>query len=197
MTDLRDYLDAYAANGHQPLSEAALATCLPPKSPGSTVPNDSGSVASAPSQPPHRSRDPSPDGWVVRYGRRGFPVFEVQCPAGGWDSPSFSVGVAVVRHGPTHGSLGDPCTEDRSGKHRRDPVQEQSSRLHRTTHPRSDAMLRPSRPTRKSFLWASLPQEFRPKSVDSPVTRVARSIQSPNGIHAPFESAKTTLPKPD
>jgi len=42
MTDLRDYLDAYAANGHQPLSEAALAAFLPPKSPGSTVPNDSG-----------------------------------------------------------------------------------------------------------------------------------------------------------
>jgi len=42
MTDLRDYLNAYAANGHQPLSEAALAAFLPPKSPGSTVPNDSG-----------------------------------------------------------------------------------------------------------------------------------------------------------
>ena len=62
---------------------------------------------------------------------------------GGWDPQPFSVGVVVVRHGPTLGSLGDPCTEDRSGKHRRDTVQEQSSRLHRTTHPRSDAMLGP------------------------------------------------------
>jgi hypothetical protein len=42
MTDQRNYLNAYAANGDQPLSEAALAAFLPPKSPGSTVPNDSG-----------------------------------------------------------------------------------------------------------------------------------------------------------
>jgi hypothetical protein len=99
------------------------------------VPNNSGSVASAP--PPQRSRDLSTDGGVVRYGQRGFPIFGVQCPAGGWDPQPFSVGVAVVRDGPTHGSLGDPCTDDRSGKHRRETVQEKSSRLHRTTHPRS------------------------------------------------------------
>ncbi len=85
MTDPRDYLHAYAANGHQLLSEAAIAAFLPPKSPGSTVPS-----ASAPAQSPNRSRDPSPDGGVLRYGRRGFPIFGVQCPAGcaGVHSPS-------------------------------------------------------------------------------------------------------------
>ncbi|MCL5066534.1 MAG: hypothetical protein M1600_15915 [Firmicutes bacterium] len=42
MTDLRDDLHAYAANGPQPRSETALAAFSPPKSPGSTVPSDSG-----------------------------------------------------------------------------------------------------------------------------------------------------------
>jgi len=42
MTDRRNYLNAYAPNRQQSLSEAALAAFLPPKSPGSMVPNDSG-----------------------------------------------------------------------------------------------------------------------------------------------------------
>jgi len=78
-----------------------------------------------------------------RMGRGDFRTSECSVLQRGWNPPSFSVGVAVVCHCLTLGSLGDPCIEDRSGKHRRDTVQEPSSRLYRTTRSRSDAMLGP------------------------------------------------------
>jgi hypothetical protein len=102
------------------------------------------------------------------------------------------VGLGLVRHGPTLGSLGDLCTDDQSGKHRREAAQK-------------FILLAPDHPTRSHAILGPIAAHPKKLSVGFSAWGIQAGLYAfsrdssdeidpaPNGIHTQFLSAKIAI----